>query len=245
MKTESKSIEKELRDYILKEFRTLKLFSKASGVPLSTLSTILGKSGIKKANMSTIIALCDALNISADELFNGRIVQRKNVERNDLTDEEFDLLNNFNKLSKFNQETVEIMVDRMVKGCQTIVKTLAQPVFLLAASAGTGQFLDSDDYELVDFPEDAVPRESNFGVRVAGDSMEPNYPDGSVVFVKRVKNLNPGEIGIFILNDEAYLKILGDDSTLKSINPNYKDIIIHDYDDLRLVGKVVGVYMEK
>lgn len=237
------SIESELKDYIMSKFRTLKDFSEASGVPLSTLSTILGKS-IKKANMSTIIAICDTLNISADELFNGRIVQRKNVEQVSLTNEQFDLLNNFNKLSKFNQETVEIMVDRMVKGCQTIIKTLAQPVFLLAASAGTGQFLDSDDYELVDFPEDVVPRESNFGVRVAGDSMEPEYPDGSVVFVKKVKTINPGDVGVFILNDEAYLKILGKDNTLQSINPKYKDIHLREFDDLRLVGKVVGVYSE-
>ena len=46
------------------------------------------------------------------------------------------------------------------------------PLYSLAVSAGTGQFLDGESYEMQPVgPE--VPEEANFGVRVAGDSMEP------------------------------------------------------------------------
>lgn len=119
---------------------------------------------------------------------------------------------------------------------------ISHPVYLLAASAGSGQFLDSDQYDLVDFPEDAVPRESNFGVRVTGDSMVPDYPDGSIVFVKRAKELNPGDIGVFTLNEESYVKQLGEHNNLVSLNSAYDDIHIRDCDDCKIVGKVVGVY---
>lgn len=52
------------------------------------------------------------------------------------------------------------------------VKTRMLPLYSLAVSAGTGQFLDSEDYDMTEVgPE--VPDGANFGVRVAGDSMEP------------------------------------------------------------------------
>lgn len=152
------------------------------------------------------------------------------------------LIENYRKLSPFNRETVQILVERMLKGCQTTIRTIERPVYLMPVSAGTGQFLDSDEYDMVDFPEEDVPSDSTFGVRVSGDSMEPEYKDGSIVFVKQVKNLNPGDIGIFTLNDEGFLKELGENRTLVSLNPKYKDIKIGEYDDLRIVGKVVGKY---
>lgn len=155
-------------------------------------------------------------------------------------------LKRFNALDKIGRKFVfsalEHEEERMEQLKKLTVQTLSQPVFTLAASAGTGQFLDSDEYELVDFPEEAVPRESTFGVRVSGNSMEPEYKDGSIVFVKRSKNLNVGDVGIFILNDEGYLKILGDNNILKSLNPDYEDIQIHEWDDCRIVGKVVGKF---
>lgn len=57
------------------------------------------------------------------------------------------------------------------------VKTRTLPLYSLAVSAGTGQFLDSEDYDMTEVgPE--VPDGANFGVRVAGDSMEPRFHDG-------------------------------------------------------------------
>ena len=54
------------------------------------------------------------------------------------------------------------------------------PLYSLAVSAGTGQFLDGESYEMQPVgPE--VPEEANFGVRVAGDSMEPHFHDGQTV----------------------------------------------------------------
>lgn len=68
------------------------------------------------------------------------------------------------------------------------------PLYSLAVSAGTGQFLDGESYEMQPVgPE--VPEEANFGVRVAGDSMEPRFHSGQTVWVHQQPTLDPGEIG--------------------------------------------------
>ena len=51
------------------------------------------------------------------------------------------------------------------------------PLYSLAVSAGTGQFLDGEDYEMIEVGAE-VPEGAHFGVRVAGDSMEPRFHDG-------------------------------------------------------------------
>lgn len=122
---------------------------------------------------------------------------------------------------------------------------ISRPVFDLPASAGHGSFLDSDSYEEVEFPENQVPSESSFAVRVSGDSMEPEYPNGSIVFVKQSQNLKPGDIGIFVVNNEGFIKKLGAENNLISLNPKYKDIHVGNYDTCRIVGKVVGVFTDE
>ena len=51
------------------------------------------------------------------------------------------------------------------------------PVYLQPASAGTGQWLDDDASELTEV-DDSVPSKAEFGVRIAGDSMEPRFING-------------------------------------------------------------------
>lgn len=157
---------------------------------------------------------------------------------------EWDLIENYRKLNKYNRETVDILVERMVTGFADAIRTVERPLYLLPASAGTGQFLDSGNYEMVDFPEDVVPSDSTFAVRVSGDSMEPEFPDGSIVFVKQAKTLNVGDIGIFVLNDEGYIKRLGKMGRLISLNPKYQPIEPGRFEDIRIIGKVVGSYKE-
>ena len=64
------------------------------------------------------------------------------------------------------------------------------PLYSLAVSAGTGQFLDGESYEMQPVgPE--VPEAANFGVRVAGDSMEPRFHSGQTVWVHQSRRSTP------------------------------------------------------
>lgn len=83
------------------------------------------------------------------------------------------------------------------------------PVSRLAASAGTGSFLDEGSFELERIPTSEVPKDAEFGVRVSGDSMEPVYHDGQIVWVLPCKSLKPGEVGIFTYDGEGYIKVYG------------------------------------
>lgn len=122
-------------------------------------------------------------------------------------------------------------------------RTVTRPVYDLPASAGTGQFLDGYSYTNMEFPEYAVPPSSTFGVRIAGDSMEPEYFDDDIVFVRQQPTLENGDIGIFVLNGEGYLKqfeIMDDGYSLISLNSRYPDIHITEGCAIRIVGKVLG-----
>lgn len=116
------------------------------------------------------------------------------------------------------------------------------PLYSLAVSAGTGQFLDGEDYDMTEVgPE--VPEGANFGVRVAGDSMEPRFHDGQTVWVSQQHSLMTGEIGIFLYDGCAYLKqlVAGDGClALHSLNPAYEDIKISPALPLRVLGKVLA-----
>lgn len=116
------------------------------------------------------------------------------------------------------------------------------PLYSLAVSAGTGQFLDGENYEMVEVGNE-VPEGANFGVRVAGDSMEPKYHDGQTVWVRQQRSLMTGETGIFLYDGCAYLKQLkaGEGCMcLHSLNREYKDICISPELPLRVLGKVLN-----
>ena len=116
------------------------------------------------------------------------------------------------------------------------------------AAAGTGNYLDEYvQYEVIAFPRKDVPYRTDFGVRVSGDSMEPHYKNGDIVFVENTPEIRDGEIGVVILNGNSYIKELGVDYDtnevfLISINNKYDPIQVHEYDDINTVGRVVGVW---
>ena len=115
------------------------------------------------------------------------------------------------------------------------------PLYTLAASAGTGQFLDGDDFEPVD--ASSAPPEADFAVRIAGDSMEPEISDGQIVWVRRRETLESGRVGIFVLGGMAYCKRLHVDARgacLISANPAYAPIPLTPEADYRVCGEVVG-----
>lgn len=116
---------------------------------------------------------------------------------------------------------------------------VSMPVYDFGVSAGTGVFLDNPCYEVISMPEDRLSRKANFALWVSGDSMEPRFHDGDLVLVKIQPSVEPGEIGIFVLNGEGYIKKFGGDKLI-SLNPIYEPIIIAEDDALYCKGKVIG-----
>ena len=116
------------------------------------------------------------------------------------------------------------------------------PVYLQPASAGTGQWLDDDAQEMTEVDE-SVPAKAEFGVRIAGDSMEPRFVNGQTVWVKAAQDANNGDIVLCTLNDQGYCKKLRKDKNgiaLISLNKKYAPIPVREEDEFRIAGIVVG-----
>lgn len=104
-----------------------------------------------------------------------------------------------------------------------IIKFIDMPVSDLAVSAGTGAFLDEGNFHMVSFPEASVPKGADFGVRVSGDSMEPVYHDGQIVWVQQCDRVRVGEVGVFIYDGEGYLKVYDEQDPIDSNKEDFTD----------------------
>ena len=116
-------------------------------------------------------------------------------------------------------------------------------IFENAVSAGTGNFLVDGPKETVRIYESLLPEDTTFGVRISGDSMEPAFHDGQIAWVLQYESVANGEIGIFALNGEAYIKKLQNDTDgifLISLNEKYSPIKVSENDRLDIFGKVLG-----
>lgn len=103
------------------------------------------------------------------------------------------------------------------------------------ASAGTGEYI------FADVPTDTIEAPymeyADFIIGVNGDSMEPTYYDGDKVYVEKRQVVEVGDIGIFMVNNECFIKEAGSDGLI-SHNKKYR--MIPGSEHIICVGKVLG-----
>lgn len=176
-----------------------------------------------------------------------------------LSEDKKELLNYYDKLSEHNKGKIigeakalaELEEAQAAKSALKI-KAVEEPqndeeeellyldMYDMPVSAGRGAYIDYAKAETIQVPRTYETEQANYMVRISGDSMEPRFADGDVVLVETTTELPQGGIGIFILNDEAYIKQLGD-GCLISLNSKYAPIMINEYDTCLLKGRVIGV----
>lgn len=116
-------------------------------------------------------------------------------------------------------------------------------VALTRASAGTGNFLDEENFEEMEI-YDSVPEKADFGVYIDGDSMEPRFHDGELVWIEQMETLEYGDIGLFFLDGLTYIKkyVVNHTGTfLVSLNAKYKPIQVGEFSTFKIFGKLAGV----
>ena len=166
--------------------------------------------------------------------------------------ETFGVFDQANPLSRLNSEGMEKVyeyADLLLKNDQYQRRSAKiHPfnriirLYNLRASAGTGQYVDSDAYEMIEVGSE-VSSLADFGITLAGDSMEPLYVNGQTVWVHQQEELNNGEIGIFYYDGNSYCKKYmndGDRIRLISLNKKYDPIEIDEDKGFKIFGKVVG-----
>lgn len=108
------------------------------------------------------------------------------------------------------------------------------------ASAGIGERLYNEPISK-EFVRGYVPAH-DIALKVNGDSMEPLFKNGQIIFIEKSHTIKDGQIGVFIINGDAYVKkVYVEDNrlTLVSLNKKYKDLHFYDNESVRLVGKVI------
>ena len=111
----------------------------------------------------------------------------------------------------------------------------------LLVSAGTGVYLDDNHHtEPLKIKHTAIAERANYAVRVSGDSMIPEYYDGDIVLVETCPSVNIGEIGIFVVDGEGYIKQFGGDKLI-SLNSKYPDISLRTCESASCRGRVLGI----
>lgn len=133
---------------------------------------------------------------------------------------------------KYEKQTAQII---------SIMRTI--DIYENAVSAGTGNFLTDGPKKTIQIPDNVIPEATSYGVRITGDSMEPEFKNGQIAWVLKQDAIENGEIGIFSLNGEAYIKKLHDNRNgifLISLNEKYPPIPVKEHDRFDILGKVVG-----
>lgn len=203
--------------------------------------------GFRSPKKDTMFDLANAFNISIDDLFPP--IQKDSYSPTSQIQTIYD------ELKPPRQAKVLTYAERQLKEQneeKTKINEVSEVIQLYSydyydhpVSAGTGQYLNDVRVEQIELPVDI---DADFVIPIKGDSMEPDYHDGDLVFIQTSVDLNDGVIGVFNYNGDAYIKQLVIDKEqayLHSLNPAYNDMPITPETDFRIIGEVVDLYREK
>ncbi|HDJ1290775.1 TPA: helix-turn-helix domain-containing protein [Staphylococcus aureus] len=215
--------------------------SRRTGIGRNSISDYLN--GKYEAKQDKVFELAKVLNVNEAWLMGFDISKNRKIENNDIT-------SIYNKLTPPRQNNVlnyaNSQLDEQNSKGDNIVdinsyKQDKTPVNVNGCvSAGVGERLHDETLftEMVKAP---VPPH-DLALKVNGDSMEPMFKDGEIIFVEKTHNIKNGQIGIFIIEEEAYVKkffVEDDRLTLVSLNKKYRDLHFYRNESVRLVGKVI------
>lgn len=204
-------------------------------------ATIAGwEVGRSQPDANTMFKLFQVLGRSVDEAF-GFTVERFNV-----TASERAHIEKYRALDVYGHDTVAAVLESEYKRCveqarselsdESVIR-LNLPEYDQPMSAGTGQPADDDMWHDL-LLKKRPPRGTSYVARISGDSMEPTYHDGDRLFIRATVDIQPGQVGVFLMDDQQWVKELGD-GVLISHNPAYPPRPLTD--DVRCQGLVLGI----
>lgn len=105
------------------------------------------------------------------------------------------------------------------------------------ASAGSGQIVfDTPPTKRIEIPDIPEYKKADYAIGVNGNSMEPVFHDGDTLLIEMTEEIESGEIGIFLVDGESYVKKLGNEELI-SLNPECSNIPLSE--TVYCMGKVI------
>ena len=187
------------------------------------------ENGKEQPYLSSARLVADYFNVSVDYL----IGRKTNEPFNDII-KIYDKLEVKRQKNVYNYANNQLIEQNQVHEATTVYVTSK-------LSAGPGVIdLDPTNVEEVQY-DGYVPRH-DLAFQVAGDSMEPLFEDGEIVFVERTEDIYSGQVIAVQINEESFIKkayIENDQLRLVSLNSMYDDILADGTDNIRVVGRVI------
>lgn len=213
--------------YILKE-KKLKQKDLAAYTGISTSAISAWNKNNTNPAAESISIIADFLGVSVEYLLTGK------EKSPSLPDDEQELLSYYNNLPEWEQQRLIGRAATLAEIYKEQVKE-PDPIQLIPTyyisnrvSAGFGEYLE--DYEqgkTIYIPDSPESRRADFVLTVSGDSMEPKFHDGDNILVRSQPTVEIGQIGIFDVDGEGFIKKLGD-GQLISLNHKYPNISLKD-----------------
>ena len=196
--------------------------------------------GRARPDVNLLPNICEALQITLYQLYG---LDDPSVKYTTVEDA---FMENYRQLTPGHQYAVRAMAQNLLQvqqaeGCREIHKLTRFEHQLAAGIGDPNEFEDSGTPIYV--YDDSLTCRADCVFTVSGDSMEPDYPDGCMVLVKRISDsgeLTHGDIGAFMIDNETYIKEYQPDG-LHSLNPKYDVMRFSDEESVYLIGRVIGV----
>ena len=221
-------------------------FASMLGVTVGAISNY--ENDVSSPKEPILFKIIESLNCDANYIFQDSV--KIKTQQNDVTLAEYEHIKKYRGLDDHGKEIVDYALDKETERIQKFGRlgessntTVPFPKRLISyyfknASAGTGQLvidnLADKDIEIPDKPE---YRNVSYAIGVNGSSMEPAFQDGDILLVEATQEIEVGDVGIFQINNECFVKKLGE-KELISLNKDYKNIPL---DETALtLGKVIG-----
>ena len=213
-------LERQVMDLILKNYASKSDFARKADLPYSTLDSIF-KRGLQNASIANIIKLCNALNISADGLSNGKVIM-------------------INKNKSMVQDDIDLY-----KYDNILPITTQKSPFLGSVACGQPIYAEEDKESYIVLGTNI---KADFCLRAQGDSMiDARIHDGDIVYVRKQEAVDNGEVAVVLIGDEATLKRVyyypdKQKLLLQPANPKYEPFIYvgDELDQIRILGKAVA-----
>ncbi|MGY3748106.1 S24 family peptidase [Vagococcus salmoninarum] len=236
------TVEKGIKELIENRFGNIKYFSEEIELPYTTVRSILER-GVLNSKVENVIKIAEGLNMDPKDFLK---LDRENIM---IYDEDQTIIDNLNdiikRLETERKKKVYEMAKKELNDQENNIIDLREyrdVDIQSSVSAGTGVVdLDANHTERISY-NGFIPNKYDTAFRVQGDSMEPMFQDGEIVFVVKDEDVRNGQIGVVLIDGEAFIKkmyVEGDKLRLVSLNRLYEDIIANGSNEISVYGRVV------
>lgn len=223
--------------------------SKLSGIPYTTIVGFFEK-GTENIRRTTLIKLSDFFDCSLEYLVSDEIHDEnygKSIGFN-INSSEILHLQKYRALDEHGKRIIDFNLNEEYERCTAVPEEIKPEIVhiklaQLPASAGTGVDLYEENYEIMSVRACDLTKQADFAVRVSGDSMESTFFDGDILLIESMPYINVGDIGIFVVNGDGFVKEYGGDRLI-SHNDKYPDIKLTEHDVVICSGRVIGALEE-